>query len=66
LIVPAALDIAPVLVPVAAVGLMLMMIGAMITHLRRDEAKQAVVNIFYLTLAAFVAWGRFGPGQFAG
>ena len=64
LIVPAVLDVAPVLVPLAAVGLGLMMIGAMITHLRRDEAKQAAVNVAYLALAAFVAWGRFGPEQF--
>ncbi len=66
LIVPAVLDIAPMLVPVAAFGLVLMMIGAMITHLRRDETKQAAVNLVYLALAAFVAWGRFGPQQLTG
>ena len=41
LILPAVLDIAPVLVPLAAVGLVLLMVGAMITHLRRHEAKQS-------------------------
>jgi DoxX-like family len=39
LILPAALDIAPVLVPLAAVGLVVLMVGAIITHLRRHEAR---------------------------
>ena len=61
LILPAALDIAPVLVPLAAVGVVLLMVGAMITHLRRHEAVGVVLNLADLALAAFVAWGRFGP-----
>jgi len=59
LVLPALLDIAPVLVPLAAVGLALLMVGAMITHLRRHENKVIVVNLAYLALAVFVAWGRF-------
>jgi DoxX-like family len=39
LILPAALGIAPVLVPLAAVGLAVLMAGAIITHLRRHEAQ---------------------------
>jgi hypothetical protein len=66
LVLPAALDIAPVLVPLAAVGVGLLMAGAMITHLRRHEAVGVVLNLAYLALAAFVAWGRFGPGSFTG
>jgi hypothetical protein len=58
LVLPAAIGIAPVLVPLAAAGLVLMMAGAMITHLRRHEAKAIVVNLAYLALAGFVAWGR--------
>jgi hypothetical protein len=64
LILPAALDIAPVLVPVAATGLVLLMIGAALTHLRRHEAQAIVVNVVLLAVAAFVAWGRFGPHSF--
>jgi hypothetical protein len=64
LVLPAALDTAPVLVPLAAVGVVLLMIGAMITHLRRHEAVGVVLNLTYLALAAFVAWGRFGPESF--
>jgi uncharacterized membrane protein YphA (DoxX/SURF4 family) len=66
LILPAALDIAPVLVPLAAVGLVLLMVGAIITHLRRHEAPAIVVNLALLALAVLVAWGRFGTQSFTG
>jgi hypothetical protein len=66
LILPAALDIAPVLVPLAALGLMVIMIGAVITRVRRHEFKYIVVDLVYLVLAGFVAWGRFGPESFTG
>jgi DoxX-like family len=64
LILPAVLDIAPVLVPVAAVGLALLLIGATITHLRRHEAKVMVLPLALLALSVFVVWGRFGPQPF--
>ncbi|MFF7451832.1 MULTISPECIES: DoxX family protein [unclassified Streptomyces] len=64
LILPAALDIAPVLVPLAATGLVLLMIGAALTHQRRNEKQAIVVNVVLLAVAAFVAWGRFGPHSF--
>ena len=38
LILPAATDIAPVLTPLAAAGLVVVMISAAATHLRRHEA----------------------------
>jgi hypothetical protein len=66
LILPAVLDIAHVLVPLAAVGLVLLMVGAIITHLRRHEAQAIVVNLALLALAVLVAWGRFGPQSFTG
>jgi uncharacterized membrane protein YphA (DoxX/SURF4 family) len=64
LILPAALDIVPVLVPIAATGLALLMLGAAVTHARRKESTNIVVNVVLLALAAFVAWGRFGPFAF--
>lgn len=66
LILPAALDIAPVLVPLSAAGLMLIMLGAVITRARRREAKPMVADLVYLALVSFVAVGRFGPGSFTG
>jgi hypothetical protein len=61
LTLPAATDVAPVLVPITATCWILLMIGATITHLHRDERKFVALNVVYLALAAFVAWGRFGP-----
>ncbi|OZM81970.1 DoxX family protein [Pseudonocardia sp. MH-G8] len=66
LILPAALDIAPVLVPLAAAGLALLMVGAIITHISRHEAQPIVLNIALLAPAVLVAWGRFGPHAFTG
>jgi uncharacterized membrane protein YphA (DoxX/SURF4 family) len=67
LILPAATGIAPVLVPLAALGLVLIMVGAVITRLRRHEPKPMVADLAYLALAGFVAWGRFfGPESFIG
>jgi uncharacterized membrane protein YphA (DoxX/SURF4 family) len=66
LILPAALDMAPVLVPMAAVGLVVLMVGAIITHLRRRGGTAIVMNLALLVLAALVVWGRFGPHSFTG
>ena len=64
LILPALLDIAPVLVPLAATGLAMIMIGAIVVHVRRKEIPVAAVNTVLLLLTVFVAWGRFGPYSF--
>jgi hypothetical protein len=64
LILPAVLDIAPILVPAAAAGLALLLIGATVTHLRRHEATVMVVPLALLALSVFVAVGRFGPQPF--
>lgn len=67
LILPAVTDIAPVLVPVTAVCWVLLMIGAIVTHLRLNDPKTTVAaNLIYLGLAVFIAWGRFGPESFTG
>ena len=65
LILPAALDIAPALVPLAALGLVMIMTGAVITRIRRQEFTLMLADLAYLALAGFVAWGRFGPESFA-
>jgi uncharacterized membrane protein YphA (DoxX/SURF4 family) len=64
LVLPAVLGIVPVLVPVAALGLVLMMVGAIVVHARRKENEALPVNIVLLLLALFVVWGRFGPYAF--
>ena len=64
LVLPAVTGIAPVLVPLAAVGLVIVMIGAAVVHARRGENQMIVTNVVLLVLAAVVAWGRFGPYSF--
>ena len=64
LILPPLTGIAPFLVGWAAVGLAIVMAGAIAIHVRREETKDIVVPIILLLLAAFVAWGRFGDYAF--
>jgi len=64
LVLPALLGIAPVLVPLAAVGLATIMVGAAIVTYRRRESTHVLVDVTYLAMAVFVAFGRFGPESF--
>lgn len=66
LILPAVLNIAPVLVPVTATCVALLFVGAAIMRLRRGETVTVVGDLIYLALAVFVAWGRLGPEPFTG
>jgi hypothetical protein len=43
-----------------------LMVGAIITHLRRHEAQVIASPLDLLALAVLVAWGRFGPQPFTG
>ena len=61
LVLPGALGIAPVLTPLAAVGLALTMVGAIATHVRMGETDRLAVPIVLLALTLFVAVERFGP-----
>ncbi|SDY94620.1 DoxX-like family protein [Micromonospora pattaloongensis] len=64
LILPAATGIAVILTPLAAAGLVIVMIGAVVVHARRAEWGNVPVNLVLLAAAAVVAWGRFGPYSF--
>jgi hypothetical protein len=48
----------------AATGAVLLFAGAVIMRLRRGERATIIGDLVYLAMAAFVAWGRFGPGSF--
>src|SRR6202022_2704050 len=65
LIVPALTGIAPVFVPLAALGLVLVMLGAAALHARRREVANVFIALVILAFAAFVTWGRFGPYPFS-
>lgn len=58
IIVPLFLPALTMLTPPAAVGLALVMAGAMATHLRREEYLNVVGNLAWLGLALFFAYGR--------
>ncbi|MCE6994643.1 DoxX family protein [Saccharothrix sp. S26] len=66
LVLPAVLDIAPVLVPAAGIGLVIVMAGAVVVRARRGEVKLVVVDLVYLVLLAFVVWGRSVVEPFTG
>ena len=66
LILPAVLDIAPVLVPVTATCVALLFVCAAVMRLRRGERLTVLGDVVYLAMAVFIAWGRFGPGSFTG
>jgi uncharacterized membrane protein YphA (DoxX/SURF4 family) len=59
LILPGLTRVATVLTPVAAAGLAIIMIGAVVTHARRNEGRAVVVNVVLLALTVVVAVGRF-------
>jgi hypothetical protein len=64
LIVPPLVRIAPTLTPVATSGLLLTMIGAILTHARRREYPNVAINVLLAITAGVIAWGRFGPYAF--
>jgi hypothetical protein len=60
IIVPPLVGIAPVLAPIAAVGLVLYQVAAISVHVRRhDDPKGLLPNVILLLLAVFVAVVRF-------
>ncbi|WP_101790104.1 DoxX family protein [Nonomuraea indica] len=61
LIVPAATGIAPILTPLAAAGLAILMALAAAMHIRRKETQGLAITIVLFLLTAFVSWARFGP-----
>ena len=59
LILPAVTHILSWLTPVAAIGLVLTMIGASIVHIRLKEFSRLGVPLILLLLALFIVYGRF-------
>lgn len=58
-ILPWLTGVAAILTPIAAIGLVVVQIGALRVHLVRHERRPLPANVFLLLLAAFVAVGRF-------
>ena len=60
IVTPWALGIAPILTPLAAIGLATIMFLAVPVHVRLKEMNLVAVNLVIAGLAGFVALGRFG------
>ena len=58
LILPGIFRIQTRLVPLAALGLMLVMIGAVIYHLTRGEFQNIGINVLNALILGFIAYGR--------
>lgn len=56
LILPYQLDIFPILTPIAATGLAMVMAGAAMVHLRRDEINMIFLNILIIFLLAGIGF----------
>ncbi|MNQ71218.1 hypothetical protein D3C85_858800 [compost metagenome] len=59
LILPQALDIVPVLTPIAATALAAIVLRGAIFHIARKEYREIGVNVVFIALAVVVAVGRF-------
>ena len=58
LILPSLLRIKPILTPIAAVGILLIMVFALVYHVVNEETNVIGINIAFGLVAAFIAWGR--------
>lgn len=62
LVLPAATRVAPVLTPIAACGLaVLMILGARLHISRREYREMLQDEPWFFTAFCLIAWGRFGP-----
>jgi putative oxidoreductase len=59
LLIPSIVRIRPVRTPLAASGLVILMLCAIVYHIKHSEYRNIVVNAILALVAAFVAWGRF-------
>ncbi len=59
LTLPWATGIAPILTPLAATGLALVMLGAISSHVYLREPRNVAITTTLLVISLLVAWGRF-------
>jgi len=57
-LLPSLFRFKPILTPLAAIGIVLLMVSASVFHIYRGEASQIGFNIVFGVIAAFVAYGR--------
>jgi len=59
LILPALLRIKPILTPLAALGIFIIMILAFLYHIAKGEYEALGFNVILAAAAFFIAWGRY-------
>lgn len=59
LILPGVTRILPWLTPLAALGVMIVMLGATVLHVVRGEISSAIITLVLLVMATFVAYMRW-------
>ena len=59
LIVPWYTGILPILTPLAAIGIGIIMVLAAVYHFQHKEYRGIGINMFLAAIAAFIAYGRF-------
>lgn len=59
LILPIQFNFFPILTVIAALGLAIIMVLAMVYHIRKKEYKDIPATIIFLTISLFVAYNRF-------
>jgi protein-S-isoprenylcysteine O-methyltransferase Ste14 len=65
LILPSLLRKWPMLTPIAAIGICLIMIFAVIFHIKMGETKTIGMPILLALIAFFIAWGRMKSAPIA-
>lgn len=58
IILPMLINWIPLLTPIAAIGLSMTMVGALMVHFKRKETDKTIVNFALLFLSLFIVVGR--------
>jgi putative oxidoreductase len=58
LILPSLTKVAPQLTPIAAMGLMALMVGAIVWHIGRGEYVNIGINVINIIILGYIAYGR--------
>ena len=59
LLLPTLLRIKPILTPLAALGIFIIMVFAFIYHIVKGEYEALGINVILAAIAFFISWGRY-------